>query len=245
MLGFFRNNPRTHPMSFLVPGSRAPGAGRLRDALPRAAPFLLFIAALALRQALAPAAHFDIRWLYLPQAVLAGIALWVLRDRYHELANRPPARHALLAVVAGIAVFLVWVAPVPAWSHLGMAGDPGFDAADGPALRWDFIVVRALSATLIVPLIEELFWRSLVMRWIDRRDFLALVPSRGSLFALLASSAVFSLEHDLWAAALFAGLVYGQLFRWSGSLWVAVIAHGSTNLALAIWVVAGRHWEFW
>jgi hypothetical protein len=113
------------------------------------------------------------------------------------------------------------------------------------ALRWDLIGVRMLGAVLVVPLVEELFWRSFVMRVLDRRDFVEQPPRLTSPFALIASSAVFALEHDLWLAGLIAGLAYGFLYRWTQNLWYPIAAHAFTNLLLAIWVVEGRRWEFW
>ena len=106
-------------------------------------------------------------------------------------------------------------------------------------------MMRISGAALIVPPMEELFWRSLVMRWVDQRDFLACPAASVTLRALVFSSVAFGVEHPLWFAGVLAGLVYGGLYRMSGSLWVAIVAHAVTNLALGIWVVGGAHWDFW
>jgi len=92
---------------------------------------------------------------------------------------------------------------------------------------------------------EELFWRSFLMRWIDRRNFLSLKPASVSWFAVLASSAVFALAHELWVAGLLAGLMYAQIYRRLQNLWYPILAHATTNLALAAWVVHQRAWGFW
>jgi len=57
-----------------------------------------------------------------------------------------------------------------------------------------------------VPVMEELFWRSYLMRWIDQHDFLALAPAAISLKAILVSGLVFGLAHHLWFAGILAGL---------------------------------------
>ena len=98
---------------------------------------------------------------------------------------------------------------------------------------------------LVVPVMEELFWRSFLLRWLERRSFLEVSPARTGRFALLASSGVFALAHDLWLAGFLAGLVYTLLYRRLGNLWYCVIAHATTNLLLAAWVVATRSWEYW
>ena len=53
------------------------------------------------------------------------------------------------------------------------------------------------------------------------------------------------LAHTLWLAAIVAGLAYAWLYRRTGSLWIAVIAHAVTNGALGVWVVTTGNWAFW
>src|SRR5208283_5653337 len=122
-------------------------------------------------------------------------------------------------VGAGIGIFLIWIVPMPGWMHLGapVASFVPLDA-DG-TLRWDLIAIRTFGAVLVVPLMEELFWRSFLMRWIEQRDFLAVPPGSVSWIAIFGSSAVFALAHDLWLAGLVAGLVYAQIYRRLGNLW--------------------------
>lgn len=194
------------------------------------------------------ATAFDVRWLYLIQVGLALLALMVLTSRYVELVDAPDSRrHVLLSIAVGIGVFVIWIAPIPAWMHQGgIGGGPGaFDPRDAGVLRWDLVAARALGAVLIVPVMEELFWRSFLARWIDRRSFLQLDPKHLSLLAVLASSAVFALAHDLWATGFVAGIAYAALYRQLGKLWYAVIAHATTNLALALWVVREQAWSYW
>jgi CAAX prenyl protease-like protein len=92
---------------------------------------------------------------------------------------------------------------------------------------------------------EELFWRSLVMRWIARRDFLALAPRAAGLTAFALSSALFALEHSQWLAGLAAGMAYGWLYMRSGNLWIPILSHATTNGILALWIVATGSWRFW
>jgi CAAX prenyl protease-like protein len=215
------------------------------DALPRALPFAVLILALALRQRIGASLGTDARWLYAIQALGASGALAVFAFRCRELAIIPVGRHVLAAFVLGVVVLALWVAPMPHWASLTLVADAGYVAMDGGQVRWDFVVLRTGGAALVVPLAEELFWRSFVMRWIDRKDFLALAPADSSTRALVLSSIAFGLEHELWAAGIAAGFAYGLLYRWSGNLWVAIAAHATTNLGLAFWVVGTHQWEYW
>jgi len=62
---------------------------------------------------------------------------------------------------------------------------------------------------------------------------------------ILASSAVFALAHDLWLAGLIAGLIYALLYRRFANLWYCIIAHATSNLALAGWVLWSGAWQYW
>ena len=65
------------------------------------------------------------------------------------------------------------------------------------------------------------------------------------LRAVLASTCVFTLAHTEWLAAAIAGLAYALLYRATGSLWTAVVAHAVTNGVLGAWVVLFGHWRYW
>lgn len=96
-----------------------------------------------------------------------------------------------------------------------------------------------------MPVTEELFWRSFLMRWIERVQFEAVEPRRVGLRAIVLSTFVFMLAHTMWLGALVAGFAYAALYVRTGTLWAPVIAHAVTNGALGVWVVATRQWQFW
>ena len=221
-----------------------------RAALVRIAPFALFMALLALRSA-APADGswgIDPRWLYGVTVLAVGaLLLWCWRE-YGELASRqtlPDAREGLLAVAVGAAVFALWIHLDAPWMTLGTPA-AGFvpRAADG-SLDIALVAVRIAGAALLVPLMEELFWRSFLMRWIEQPTFQGVDPRRVGLKAIVLSTFVFMLAHTLWLAAVIAGLAYAWLYVRSGKLWTAVIAHAVTNGLLAVWVLMTGNWQFW
>jgi len=221
----------------------------------RCLPFAVFMLVLALRSlfpdadpgAGAPAAAaLDVRWLYAAQALVALIALGLYRGRYVELRRQQSSALGWAAsLVVGTALFLLWIAPLPSWTTTGDVA-AHFQPIDGSgALRWDLVIVRVLGAVAVVPLMEELFWRSFLLRWIDRRDFLTLAPQATSWMAIGLSSAVFALAHNLWLAALIAGMAYALLYRRFGNLWYPILAHATTNALLAGWVLRTRAWGYW
>ena len=218
-----------------------------RSALVRLAPFALFMALLALRGALPADVGFDARWIYGLTVLLVGALLVAFWREYGELArqNAPSGGEVVLAVVVGAVVCWLWVQLDAPWMRLGepTASFTPLDV-DG-RLVWPLIAVRWIGAALVVPVMEELFWRSFIMRWIQSPVFQVVDPRRVGLKAIVLSTFVFTLAHTLWLAAVVAGLAYAWLYRRTGKLWVPVIAHAVTNGALGVWVVMTGRWAFW
>ena len=220
-----------------------------RAAWLRILPFALFMALLSLRAWWPPQAQalIDARWLYaLNLPLVGGLLLWWWRE-YGELArqNLPTWREAGLAAVVGLAVCGLWTQLTLPWMQIGesSASYRPMDAAG--ALDWPLVAVRWLGAALVVPVMEELFWRAYLMRWFEHATFQRVDPRRVGWRALLLSTFVFVLVHTLWLAAAIAGLAYALLYRATGKLWTAVIAHAVTNGALGVYVVLSGRWEFW
>lgn len=221
--------------------------------LSRVLPFAVYIAFLALASLALNLQHtdripagWDLRWLYAVKVGLVTLVLIVLRPRFVELAGPPRLTAAgwLLGVLAGVAIFVVWINLDRPWASFGPAD--GFDPRDAAgAIDWPLAAVRLLGAALVVPVMEELFWRSFVMRWIDNPNFLSVSPTAVSLRAILLSAVAFGFEHSLWLAGIIAGLAFGWLYRRTGNLWIAVVAHAVANAALGVWVLATGSWQLW
>lgn len=217
--------------------------------LARCVPFFLFMALLALRGAL-PAdgsSPVDPRWIYgLCVLVVSGALAYYWR-RYQELvrAHWLSLKELLIAAVVGWVVFVLWISLDAPWMMLGEA-TASFRPVDSEGqLQWGLIAVRWIGASLMVPVMEELFWRSFLMRWIDNPDFETVDPRRTTLKAVVLSTAVFTLAHTQWLAAIVAGLAYAWLYRRTGKLWAPIVAHAVTNGLLGIWVVFHGNWQFW
>jgi CAAX prenyl protease-like protein len=212
-------------------------------ALPRVLPFALYIVFLAVGSL---EWTFDTRWLYPVQVGLVALALIWFWRRYAELPRLSTLSggHWSMAFIVGLIVFVLWIHLDTSWMTMGEGGK-GFDPRDDGRVNVALALFRIAGAALVVPVMEELFWRSFVMRWIDKPAFLTVSPTAVSLKALMLSSAVFAVEHHLWFAGLIAGLAYGGLYRLTGNLWVPVIAHAVTNGLLGAWVLYTGSWQFW
>jgi hypothetical protein len=213
----------------------------------RSLPFAIYITVLALEGVL-PGFFpgFDIRWLYPVKVGLTALVLAALWRHYSEL--KPfglSAVYMLMSVVVGVVVLVLWVNLDAGWMLMGEAGE-GYDPrTTAGQIDWLLVAFRIAGAALVVPLMEELFWRSFLQRWVRQPDFLALDPARIGLKALLVASALFAVEHQQWFAGLVAGLAYGWLYIRTRNLWAPVVAHAVTNGGLGAYVVATGHWSYW
>lgn len=227
--------------------SLLPAVMLVSPAVARILPFAVYIGFLVLESIL-PETHigFDVRWLYTVKVACVAGALAVLWKRYGELATPRGASATdwTLSAVAGVVIFLLWIFLQQRWAMLGTPAGWKPLSANGEK-SWSLVVARLVGAVIVVPVMEELFWRSLVMRWIRSHDFLAVVPRQVGAMAFLVSSALFGLEHHQWLAGVLAGFGYAGIYMRSGNLWTAMAAHAITNLLLGSWVLYTGQWQFW
>lgn len=222
----------------------------LSPAALRITPFAVFIGLLAIQPALAPhvqAWGFDPRWLYAIRIlIVAGLlAMWWRHyTELHSFAGVSGARVAA-CVAAGVVAFVLWINLDFEWARLGSSGgfDPTLDG--GSALAWQFLIFRLLGLAVLVPIMEELFWRSFLLRWLERHDFWQQDPARVGVRAVLICAVMFALEHHLWLAGFIAGVIYALVYRFGRNLWLAVVSHATTNATLGWWIVTTRQWQLW
>lgn len=170
----------------------------------------------------------------------------------HELKFEK--RHLPSAIVAGIFVFIEWIAidKLVPYPHIGerISYNPFAEIGSDP-LRWTFLAFRIFGLSLMVPLMEEVFWRSFLLRFAD--ETLADEPDPWQVkavgifsnTAMLIVSALFALAHSEWLAAFICGISYALLLRLTKNLTSCFIAHAITNALLGIYVLVMNDWKFW
>ena len=221
------------------------------DLLARVAPFglyMAFVAVLEIPTLLGgdPLSPSFILGLYPVKIALVAVALAVFRKSYTDLdwgALRKPAPTSL-SVCAGIAVFVLWINLDLPWAIQGelTSYDP---TGAAPGWAYALILARVAGAVLIVPLMEELFWRSFLVRYLADREFMAVRAGTFTLFTFLATGVLFGLEHQLYLAGILAGLTYNGIYLKTKSLAQCVLSHAVTNGLLAAYVLATGNWRFW
>ncbi len=114
-----------------------------------------------------------------------------------------------------------------------------------PAQAYAWIAIRLFGASVVVPIMEELFWRGFIIRWIINADFRRVNIGRFTWTSFITTSVLFGLEHNRWCVGILAGVLYNLLLYRTKSLYACIIAHGITNLGLGVYVITAHQWAFW
>ena len=212
-------------------------------------PMVFFIALLALASALRkPGGNVWLAspeyWIFPAQALIcAALLIWFWR--VYEL-HAP--RKLWLAVAIGLVVFALWIAPQ---QFFGLAQRlTGFDPevfASQPALYCLTVGFRFLRLVIVVPLVEEIFWRGFLLRYLINERFTEVPIGAFSWLSFGVVTVAFGFTHSPadWVAALVTGALYNLVAYRTRSLMSCVIAHAVTNLLLGTWIMATRQWGFW
>ena len=214
--------------------------------LPYVLPFIVFLVFLALQQYV----PLNVSIEYPLRVVLLAAVLWVFSRQVIDL--RCP--RWLSTVTLGIAVFVIWVGPDVLFPHYReywlfqntLFGTFSNKVPEGlltsPIALWS----RILRAVVIVPIIEELFWRAWLMRWIISPKFQQIKLGDYSPASFWITAILFASEHgSYWDVGLIAGIAYNWWMIRTKSLGDCILAHAVTNGCLCWYVVATHHWEYW
>ena len=199
---------------------RAPGPARDDALAAQILPLLVFLVVSLLTHALFP--HPEIG--YPLRAIALAAVLWRYRRFWLGLNWRPD----VLALLAGLVIGLAWIGletPDPA------AGEALAMALSKltPELVAFWVVLRVFGTVLLVPLAEELFFRSYLLT--------LLTGPIGRILAVCVSSALFGLLHGRWVMATVAGVAFALLAIRGRGVAAAVQAHTAANLIVAIWAL--------
>jgi CAAX prenyl protease-like protein len=183
-------------------------------------------------------------WLYPLKIAIVALLLALFWRRYAELRPfRLPSSQALIALATGVVVLILWVSLDAGWMIFGSPS--GFDPQREGRIDWLLVAIRIAGAALVVPVMEELFWRSFLMRWVQADDFEKVEPSQLGIKSFIVTVLLFGFEHNLWLAGIVAGAAYSLLYMRHRTLWSPILAHAVTNGLLGIWVVRTGNWSYW
>lgn len=220
--------------------SRAP-------ALAWVAPFILFMVLLVVMPSLPIAQPYES---LLRVAALVG-ALWYFS---RDIISSMRVEHLLASSALGVLVFVLWIAPdllFADWrAHWlfqnAVTGTikttiPPDELADPLVMA-----LRFARAALIVPVLEELFWRGWLPRWLVNPDWQKVQLGTYNTLAFVGTAVLFASEHGpYWEVGLACGLIYNWWMWRTKSLGDLVLVHAITNACLSAYVIASGRYEYW
>jgi CAAX prenyl protease-like protein len=188
----------------------------------------------------------ETRYWVMPLQILAGGAFLIRYWRYYTF--RPITGLGFATLIGAIAL-IIWIAPQE-W--LGFAPRyAGFNPErfGGPetATYWMNVILRFFRLVIIVPLVEEIFWRGFLLRYMVDDDFTDVPMGTFTWKSFGIVVAGFCVEHNPpdYPAAILTGVLFNLVAYRTKSLAACVLTHAVTNLILGIYIMRTGQWGFW
>lgn len=215
-------------------------------AIPYVLPFGIFLFFLAIQShvPISESLEFPLRFLIL------GSVLWFVSRHIIDLR----IQNLVGSTILGVLVFLLWVGPDVVWPGYrehwlfqnSLTGKLHSSIHEGVRMEPVVLVFRSLRAILIVPIVEELFWRGWLMRWLIKPDFTTLPLGAYTAFSFWITAVLFASEHGpFWEVGLIAGAAYNWWMIRTRSLGDLIYAHAVTNAMLCGFIIVTKRWEYW
>jgi CAAX prenyl protease-like protein len=187
--------------------------------------------------------------LYTLKTLLAAFLLWAFWNHY----TRIRWTHLPLGILVGLVGTVAWIGIEYFDQHLGLSHAPDPASLYNPDRflpvawqRWLYLAIRVAGPTLVVPVMEELFFRDFLARMFIRGARFDDVPVGAfTWFSFLATAAAFAVNHgSQWPEGFVYGLLMGALLVRTKSLGACIVAHGTTNFTLYLYCIYSGDWQF-
>ena len=163
-----------------------------------------------------------------------------------------------VGVLAGLIGIGFWLLPTALYDWLGMTGKPdgfvekltglaprreGFDPRvfENPAAYWASLILRMARAVIVVALVEEIFWRGFLMRFLLDMDgdYWKVPFGKPAKISFVVVTLVFVLAHapiDYAGAIVYGSLTYAVAV-YTKSLLACVVMHGVANATMGVYAL--------
>lgn len=238
-------------------------------------PFAVFMGFLLLLQVFStffawehPSAPWWRQWpeqLFYPLQTLVTLAALACFRKYYEF--RWSWKWTAAGMVFGAVGIGFWLLPTTLYDRMGLTEDPegwlkwlgiagrtkGFNPAEafgeGTAAFWTALLLRFLRAVVVVALVEEIFWRSFVMRfaadWEGEYWKRPFGEAGWKTYGIVTG--LFVVAHapvDYAGAFVYGSLTY-LLCVWSKNLGACVVMHAVANLLMGLYAMAYGKYGLW
>lgn len=211
--------------------------------------------------------HFPEQWMYPLQSLIAIGLLLFFRKNYELKWHLKPV---LLGAAMGAIGIGLWILPTQLHTWLGLEGDQegilkwlgvmprtdGFNPQDlsdkfggSQSVYWASLVMRFFRAVVVVSLVEEIFWRGFLMRFLlnPDRDYWKVPFGKPAWISYIVVTGAFMLAHA--PVDYLGGLIFGSLMYWvavrTKSLLACVVMHGVANLIMGWYALEFGKFGLW
>ena len=186
-------------------------------------------------------------WIYiLCCVVILGLLSW-LKPRYR--GQDPAPARVKDSILLGLGAIVLWIALDPWMPRTGGPRDntfpfeTAFQIGVVPGVL--AILFRIFGAVVVVPVMEELFWRGYLMRTIIKPEFEEVPLGTFQPLSFYITTVAFAMVHVEVGSALLFGLIAGWWFLKTKSLKAVILVHAAANAGLAAYVLVTKNWFFW
>lgn len=207
--------------------------------------------------------QFPEHWGYPLQVLVCFALLWICRKAYPALSSKG----LFMGMIAGIGGIAIWLLPPVLYEWNGIGGEeswlsyigfaprlkgfnPNVFGEEGNGLQFSILIfLRFLRLIVVVSLVEEIFWRGFLMRWISHGGvrWANLPIQQCSLRSVFLTAGAFAAVHagpDCLVAFIY-GLLAGWVALRTGNLWAVVTMHMTANLCLGIFIMKTGWFGLW
>jgi uncharacterized protein len=220
--------------------------------VPYAAPYFAYVLIATVAERFVP---MEVNYL-LRIVIVSATLLWARQWFFSFKGPKSPVVSAFVGILAGVIGLILWIVLLT----------PFVSIADGKPWTHSAFVLRLLAAGFLVPVFEEVLMRGFIFRlalqWdevrkskapdalsiaMDERSVNDVQPGAWSWAAIIVSTLVFTLGHTTpeWPASIAYGLLMAGLYILRKDLLSCIVAHGVTNIGLAIYVYQTGKWYLW
>ena len=200
------------------------------------------------------------QWLYPLQTVVCLILI----KKYWVHFDVGSIRNLNFAILMGVIGITIWVLPghlydamnmgAGWWKFLGFTErSDGFNPSDfmgqNDNLYWFAVLMRFVRMVVVVAIVEEIFWRGFLMRYILDRDgnYWNQPFGRFSIKSYLIVTLLFMLIHspsDYFGAYIYGSITYFVAVK-TKSLCACIIMHAVANFLLGCYVLKTENFGYW
>lgn len=171
-----------------------------------------------------------------------------------------------IGALAGLVGIAFWLLPTTLFDWLEMTGEPdgffekltglaprreGFDPGvfENPTAYWSSLILRFLRAVIVVALVEEIFWRGFLMRFLLDMDgnYWKVPFGKPAWISFVVVTLAFVVAHapiDYAGAVVYGSLTYAVAV-WTRSLLACVVMHGVANATMGIYALSCGKFGLW